>query len=282
MTELGEDPRFTYPNTGEGRARLLTDLNAKLTEVMALAPRWFGTVPTQGMEVRRIPEFREASAAAGYGQAPSVDGTRPGIFWINLRNTETLPSYSLPTLTYHEAAPGHLFQAGIAVGQAGSPILRTVFAGTNAYVEGWALYSERLAVEMGVYEDDAYGNLGRLQDELHRAIRLVVDTGMHAKRWSREEALAYMLENEGYDPSEAEIEIERYAAWPAQALGYKIGMLKILELRARAEAELGDAFDLHAFHDALLLDGGLPLPVLETRVDAWIESTSLSSPRSRE
>jgi uncharacterized protein (DUF885 family) len=270
MTALGEDPRYLYANDDDGRAELLADLNARLDEVMALAPQWFATVPTQGMEVRRIPEFREASAAGGYGQTPSVDGSRPGVFWINLRNTATLPSYSLPTLTFHEAAPGHLFQSGIAVGQAESPILRTMVAGTNAYAEGWALYSERLAVEMGVYEDDPLGDLGRLQDELHRAIRLVVDTGMHAKRWSREEALAYMLDNEGYEPSSAEAEIERYAAWPAQALGYKMGMLKVLELRARAEAELGEAFDLRAFHDVLLLDGGLPMPVLEQRVDAWI------------
>jgi uncharacterized protein (DUF885 family) len=272
MTALGSDPRFAYPNTDEGRARLLADLNARLGEVMALAPQWFATVPTQGMEVRRIPEFREASAASGYGQTPSVDGSRPGVFWINLRDTSTIPSYSLPTLTFHEAAPGHLFQSGIAVGQAESPILRTMMAGTNAYVEGWALYSERLAVEMGVYDDDPYGNLGRLQDELHRAIRLVVDTGMHAKRWSREQALDYMMTGEGYTHLQAEVEIERYAAWPAQALGYTMGMLKILELRARAEAELGDAFDLRAFHDVLLLDGGLPMPVLEERVDAWIEA----------
>jgi uncharacterized protein (DUF885 family) len=270
MTALGKDPRFVYPNTDEGRAELLADLNAKLAHVMEIAPQWFATVPTQGMEIQRIPAFREASAAAGYGQAPAVDGSRPGVFWINLRNTATLPSYTLPTLTYHEAAPGHLFQGGIAVAQTESPILRTMFAGSNAYVEGWALYSERLAVEMGLYEGDPYGDLGRLQDELHRAIRLVVDTGMHALRWSREEALAYMLANEGYDPSEAEIEIERYAAWPAQALGYKIGMLKILELRARAEAELGPTFDVKTFHDVLLLDGGLPLPVLEERVEAWI------------
>jgi uncharacterized protein (DUF885 family) len=224
------------------------------------------------MEVRRIPEFREASAAGGYGQTPSVDGTRPGVFWINLRDPKSLPSFVLPTLTYHEAAPGHLFQGGIAVARTEVPILRTLLAGTNAYAEGWALYAEALAVEMGAYDGDPYGNLGRLQDELHRAIRLVVDTGMHAQRWSREQALAYMLANEGYDPSEAEIEIERYAAWPAQALGYKIGMLKMLELRSRAEAALGDAFDIREFHDVLLIDGGLPLPVLERRVDAFIAS----------
>jgi uncharacterized protein (DUF885 family) len=272
MTALAQDPRVLYPNTDEGRADLVADLNVRIERVMALAPQWFATVPTQAMEVRRIPEFREASSAAAYGQTPSADGTRPGVFWINLRDTASLPSHTLPTLTFHEAAPGHLFQAGVALGRPETPILRTILAGTNAYAEGWALYSERLAVEMGLYEDDPLGDLGRLQDELHRAIRLVVDTGMHAKRWSREQALAYMLANEGYDLSEAEIEIERYAAWPAQALGYKMGMLKMLELRARAEAELGDGFDLRAFHDALLLDGGLPLPVLEERVDAWIDA----------
>ncbi len=182
-----------------------------------------------------------------------------------------MPRYTLATLTYHEGVPGHLFQGGIAVSQAETPILRTMFAGTNAFVEGWALYTERLADEMGLYDDDPYGDLGRLQYELHRAIRLVTDTGMHALGWSREEAIAYMLANEGVEPSEAEVEIERYAAWPAQALGYKMGMLKILELRARAEDALGDDFDIRAFHDALLLDGGLPLPVLEDRVEAWIE-----------
>lgn len=270
MAALGRDPRFAYPNTDAGRAELIADLNGLIDNVMALTPEWFSTVPTQGMEVQRIPEFREASAAAGYGQAPAVDGSRPGVYWINLRNTEAIPSYTLPTLTYHEAAPGHLFQLGIAVSLAEAPLLRTMLAGTNAYVEGWALYSERLAVEMRLYEGDPHGDLGRLQDELHRAIRLVVDTGMHALGWSREEALDYMLANEGYDPSEAEIEIERYAAWPAQALGYKIGMLKILELRERAERVLGPAFDIKAFHDVLLLDGGLPLPVLEERVEAWV------------
>jgi uncharacterized protein (DUF885 family) len=272
MTQLRKDPRFLYPNTDEGRAKLLADLNAKLARVQGLLPTWFATIPGQPVEVRRIPVFSEATAAGGYANFPPVDGSRPGIYWINLRDTATLPSYSLPTLTYHEGVPGHLFQGGIAVTRTNSPIFRTMFAGTNAFVEGWALYSEHLAKEMGLYDDDPWGDLGRLQDELHRAIRLVTDTGMHAMHWSREEALAYMLENEGYEPKEAEAEIERYAAWPAQALGYKMGMLKILELRERAKKALGDKFDIRKFHDAVLLDGGLPLPVLEERVNAWIEA----------
>ncbi len=271
MRALGEEPRFLYPDTDEGKAQLIADLNAQIDAIRPKLPEQFRTIPPQPIEVRRIPEYREASAAGGYASSPSLDGTRPGIYWINLRTTAIWPKWSMPTLTYHEGYPGHLFAGGVARGQADSPLMQRLFASTNAYAEGWALYAEALAEEMGMYAGDPYGDLGRLQAELHRAIRLVTDTGMHALTWSREDALTYMMETEGIPKEDARVEIERYAAWPSQALGYKLGMLKMQALRARAETELGAAFDARGFHDVVLLDGGLPLPVLERKVDAWIE-----------
>lgn len=270
MSALQAEPRFLYPNTDAGKAQLIADLNVQVADVMAKAPEWFATLPPQPVEVRRVPAFSEESAPGGYYDLPSLDGSRPGIYWINLRDTANNPIWGLKTLTYHEAVPGHHFQLSLSLDQADVPLLRKLVAGTNAYVEGWALYSERLAEEMGMYEDDPFGDLGRLQSELFRAVRLVVDTGMHAKGWSREQAIDYMVSTGASERADAVSEIERYAAWPGQALGYKMGMLKILELRAKAKAELGPDFDIREFHDAVLLDGGLPLPVMETRVEAWI------------
>ena len=267
---LQREQRFLYPNTDEGKAQLIADLNAQVVQIQAMAPDWFGTIPPQPVEVRRVPAFSEESAPGGYYDLPSLDGTRPGIYWINLRDTANNPRFSLPTLTAHEAVPGHHYQIALSLDLEETPLLRKWFAITNAYVEGWALYAEVVAKEMGLYDDDPFGDLGRLQSELFRAVRLVVDTGMHARGWSRERAIDYMVDTGAAIRSDAVIEIERYAAWPGQALGYKMGMLKILELRAYAEAELGDAFDIRAFHDAVLLDGGLPLPLLEARVDEWI------------
>jgi len=270
MSELGKEERFYYPNTDEGRAQILADIKKQLDAVNAVAPQWFGTLPKYAVEVRRVPEFSEASAPGGYYDSPALDGSRPGIYWINLRDTAIWPKFAVPTLTYHESVPGHHLQNAIALGQ-DAPLLLSVLY-SNAYGEGWALYCEALAKEMGLYDGDPYGDLGRLQDELHRAIRLVVDTGMHAKRWSREEAIDYMAKTEGAEPSEAESEIERYVVWPGQALGYKIGMLRIEALRKKAEAALGERFDIRAFHDEILRDGAVPLPVLESKIDAYIEA----------
>jgi len=268
MRKLAGEPRFFYPNTEEGKAQILKDIAGQLAAVDALAPKWFGTLPKYAVEVRAVPAFSEASAPGGYYDSPALDGSRPGIYWINLRDTAIWPKYAVPTLTYHEAVPGHHFQNAISLGQDQPLILSVLYS--NAFGEGWALYAEALAAEMGLYDSDPFGNLGRLQDELHRAIRLVVDTGMHAKRWSREQAIDYMATTEGAHPLEVESEIERFAVWPGQALGYKMGMLKIQALRKEAETALGPKFDIRAFHDLVLKDGAVPLPILERTVRAWI------------
>jgi uncharacterized protein (DUF885 family) len=268
MKALAKEKRFFYPNTEQGKQQILKDIAGQLERVNALVPKYFGILPKYAVEVRPVPAFSQDSAPGGYYDSPALDGSRPGIYWINLRDTAIWPKYSVPTLTYHEAVPGHHLQGAISLGQEQPLILSVLYS--NAFGEGWGLYSEALAKEMGLYEGDPFGDLGRLQDEMHRAIRLVVDTGMHAKRWSREQAIKYMSDYEGADPSEVESEIERYVVWPGQALGYKIGMLKIQELRKNAEAELGPKFDIRGFHDVVLKDGAVPLPILEANVKAWV------------
>lgn len=271
MVKMGEEQRFRYPNTAEGKAAILADIKGQLAGVEAVLPQWFGTLPKYEVEVRAVPAFSEETAPGGYYDAPALDGSRPGIYWINLRDTAVWPKFAVPTLTYHEAIPGHHMQTAIALDQ-GLPLVSNVLY-SNASGEGWALYSESLAAEMGLYANNPYGDLGRLGDELHRAIRLVVDTGMHAKKWSREEAIDYMVAHEGTERSEAVSEIERYVVWPGQALGYKIGMLKILDLRREARAALGPEFDIRAFHDRLLQVSNAALPVIESEMRAWIEET---------
>jgi uncharacterized protein (DUF885 family)/ketosteroid isomerase-like protein len=268
MAALGEEERFLYANDAAGKQRLLADLNSQMKEIEALLPQWFGTLPQHPVVVRAIPPQAEGSSTGGYYNPPALDGSRPGIYWINLRDTAIWPSYKLKTLTYHEASPGHHLQVALGMTE-DAPILFSVLF-SNAFGEGWALYAEQLAYEMGLYADDPFGNLGRLQDELWRAIRLVVDTGMHSLRWSREQAIQYLVETSGTHPMEAEAEVERYAVWPGQALGYKVGMLEIQRLRQAAEAALGEHFDIRAFHDQVLEDGGVPLQLLEARVEAWI------------
>jgi uncharacterized protein (DUF885 family) len=269
MSALGEEERFVYPNTEEGKTQLIADLNAQMAEIEPLLPQWFGLLPKAKVVVKRVPVYAEQSATGGFYDAPAMDGSRPGTYWINLRDTAIWPSYSLKTLTYHEANPGHHLQTVIGMEQQ-SPILQTVLY-SNAFGEGWGLYAEALAKEMGLYDDDPYGDLGRLQDELHRAIRLVVDTGMHALKWSRDDAIRYMVETEGAHPSEAESEIDRYVVWPGQALGYKIGMLRIQALRAEAEAAMGKRFDIRRFHDEVLRNDAVPLDVLEAKIERWMQ-----------
>lgn len=271
VEQLSTDERYVYPNTDEGRDELLDDLNDQLAEIEPLLPEWFGTIPPQPVEVRRVPEFSQESAPGGYYNLPAMDGSRPGIYWINLRDTAIWPRWSLKTLTYHEANPGHHFQLALNMANEDTPLLRKLTASTNAFAEGWGLYSELLAEEMGLYEGDPEGDIGRLQSELFRAARLVVDSGMHALGWSREDAIEYFVDSGAVtNRSDAVVEIERYAAWPAQALGYKMGMIQIVEMRERAEQALGEDFDIREFHDLLLLDGGLPLTLLNERVDEWI------------
>lgn len=267
---IGARPDMRYPNSDEGREALLNDLNAQTAEVMAKAPEWFATLPRQEVEVRRIPIYEQDSSPGGYYSSPSLDGERPGIFWINLKDTADWPKHTLKALTYHEAVPGHHFQRSLERA-AGLPLMRNLL-GYSEFAEGWALYAEQVAAEMGMFDNDPLGNLGRLQSELFRAARLVVDTGLHDKQWTREQAIDYMQSVTGSTRATATREIERYAVWPGQATSYKLGMLKINELRDNAAAALGDEFDIKEFHDVVLLTGAMPLPVLERKIDAWIKS----------
>lgn len=266
---IGMRAEMRYANTDEGRSELLGDLNKQVDEIMAKAGDWFGTLPEQPVEVRRIPVYEQDSAPGGYYSSPSLDGSRPGIYWINLKNTADWPKHTLKTLTYHEAVPGHHFQRSLERA-AGLPLIRNMF-GYSEFSEGWALYAEQVAAEMGLYADDPLGDLGRLQSELFRAARLVVDTGLHHKQWNREQAIDYMQGVTGDTRDAVTREIERYAVWPGQATSYKLGMLKINELRQRAEDALGPDFDIREFHDEILLTGTMPLPVLERKIDAWIK-----------
>lgn len=269
MRALGGRSDNLFPNTDEGREALLALLREQVAAINEIAPDWFARLPDQEVEVRRIPAYEQDSSPGGYYSGPSLDGSRPGIYWINLKSTADNPIHSLKTLTYHEAVPGHHFQISLAQ-SADAPLIAKMLS-YSEYAEGWALYAEKLAKEMGMYEDDPEGDLGRLQAELFRAARLVVDTGLHAKRWSREEAIDYMAGVTGETRESVTREIERYAAVPGQANAYKLGMLKMEELRARAEDALGEAFDIRAFHDAVLDTGAAPLEVLDARVNRWIE-----------
>ncbi len=270
MVALNEESRFLYPDSDEGRAQIISDINGYISDITTKMAPVFKTTPSYQVEVRAYPvEIQDGSPGGEYSSS-SVDGSKPGIYWINLRDMKANPKFGLKTLSYHEANPGHHWQIALNMDQAELPFLRRI-APYNAYTEGWALYSEKVAQELGMYENDPFGNLGRLQAEMFRAVRLVVDTGLHHKRWTREQAISYMAEQTGSAKSDVIVEIERYMAWPGQALGYKLGMLKILSLRAHAEKTLTDKFDLSAFHDVVLLGGAVPMTVLERNVNQWID-----------
>jgi len=269
MVALAEEPQFLFSDSDEGRQALLDFLNQEIKTVMDKAPQLFATMPKVGVMVKRIPQVIEAGSPGGYYLPPALDGSREGEFAINLRDMSEVPKFSLKTLTYHEAVPGHHFQIALNMEQTEIGLMRQN-APFNAYVEGWALYSELVAMEMGMYDDDEWGNLGRLQAELYRAVRLVVDTGLHHKRWTRQEAIDYFHNATGTGLSDVTSEIERYMAWPGQALGYKLGMLKFVELRQKARDELGTKFDAKAFHDLILLKGARPMALVESDIDAWI------------
>jgi uncharacterized protein (DUF885 family) len=273
MQQLNLEERFVYPNTVAGKAELIADASAQIDAIKAVLPEWFATMPKYPVEVKAVPEYSQDSAPTGYYNPPAKDGSRPGVYWINVRDTAVHPRFALPTLTYHEALPGHHLHFATAVEQDVPPLLPAIWS--NAAGEGWALYAELLAAEMGMYEGDPYGDLGRLQAELHRAVRLVVDTGMHAKKWSREQAIEYMVDVEGVEEGTAVSEVERYAVWPGQALGYKLGMLKILELREEARQQLGDRFDIREFNDTVLHVASTPLPFIETTIREWIRQADL-------
>ena len=269
MTALGNEPRFLYTNTEAGRAECLADFQKIIDQAGAGLAAVFSRVPASKVEVRRVPEFKEKTSPKAYYDPAPLDGSRPATFWVNLRDVGEIKKFSMRTLAYHEAIPGHHFQISIARELKDVSMVQRVLPFT-AYVEGWALYAERLAKELG-YENDPFDDLGRLRDEQFRAVRLVVDTGLHYKRWSREQAIAYMIDKTGMPEADVVAEIERYLVMPGQALAYKTGMLKILELRTRAQTALAERFDLKQFHDQVLLAGALPLDVLEARVDRWIE-----------
>ena len=271
IAALGRDPAQLYPNTDAGKEQLLADLNAQMADMAKRLPQYFGRIPASSVEIRRVPVFIEAGAPGGYYNSPALDGSRPGAYYINLRDTAEWPRMQLPTLTYHEASPGHHHQIALQQEQADRPLLMKVL-GFSAYSEGWALYSEQLADEMGVYADNPIGQIGYLQSLLFRATRLVADSGLHHKRWSREQTIRYMVETLGDSETAVTTEVERYCVWPGQASSYKVGHNKWVELRSRAQAALGDRFDIRAFHDAGMNAGGVPLTVLDKVMSDWIAS----------
>jgi len=271
MQALRTDPRFLLPNTAEGRDQLLARYREILDDMASRMPEYFKIIPPGELAVERVPESAEKGSAGAYYNPAAMDGSRPGTFYANLRDTSEMPTWGMKTLSYHEGIPGHHFQIATARELKGLPFIRQQPIYT-AYAEGWALYAERLAAEIGLYQDDPFGDLGRLQAEMFRAVRLVVDTGLHAKGWTREQAIEYMVSTTGMGESEVTSEVERYMALPGQALAYKVGQLKILELRDKARAALGPKFDLKDFHAVVLENGAVPLTVLERLVDEWIEA----------
>ncbi|MFM7785624.1 MAG: DUF885 domain-containing protein, partial [Gammaproteobacteria bacterium] len=268
--QLAGDPAHLFPNNDEGRQQMLDYLVELNGKVMSRAGEFFIMLPPQPLEIVRVPEYSQDSSAGGYYSSPALDGSRPGRFYINQKNTADNPRWSLPTLLYHEAAPGHHFQISASQLIEDVPLLRKMSPFT-AFTEGWGLYAERIAAEdMKLYAEDPLGDLGRLNDEIFRAVRLVVDTGMHHKRWSREQAIEYMLAHTSNSEDDVVREIERYVVWPGQATAYKTGQLKIIALRQRAESALGERFDLRAFHELVQMNGAMPLDILERTVDEWI------------
>ncbi|MEN5147124.1 DUF885 domain-containing protein [Brevundimonas diminuta] len=265
---LKTDPQFQYPNTPEGKETYLTDARAFVAQVMEIAPQWFSDLPKAALEVRAVEPFREATASIAFYNSPSADGTRPGIYYVNLSDMTQVLKPQIEGISYHEGAPGHHFQIAYAQEIDGLPSFRR-FGGYGAYAEGWGLYAERLGKEMGFYQDP-YSDFGRLSTELWRAVRLVTDTGLHAKRWSREQAMDYFRHNSLLSERDIQKEVERYITNPGQATSYKIGELKIEELREKARQTLGDRFDIKDFHAVVLGNGSVPLDVLEDQVNAWL------------
>jgi uncharacterized protein (DUF885 family) len=270
FTFVKTDPQFYYPNTDAGRQSYIDDSTAYINSIRTQLPEYFGILPKAGLVVKRVEAFREQDGAPQHYSSSSPDGSRPGVYYAHLSDMKSMPKVEMESVAYHEAIPGHHMQIAIAQELTGVPMFRTQ-AGFTAYQEGWGLYAERLAKEMGAYQDP-YSDLGRLSAEIWRAIRLVVDTGIHSKGWSEEQAINYFLDNSPIAEGQVRAEVKRYIVWPGQATGYKIGMLKILELREQAQSALGNKFDIRTFHDKVLGGGAVPLPVLETIIDSWIAS----------
>ena len=272
MNDLNENPDFLYADTPDRKEIVVADYNQMVKEAEEDVRPYFARFPKSPVEVRAIPEYSEQTAAGGYYQAPALDGSRPGVFYANLYDIKQTPTFGMRTLTFHEAVPGHHFQIALNQENEDLTMYRKMGYRTSAFTEGWALYSEQLAVEVGMTKN-LYDELGVLQSEMFRANRLVVDTGMHFKRWTREEAMAYMKKTTGMSDTEVRVEIERYIVWPGQATSYKMGMLKILELRKKAKDALGEKFDIREFHTVVLDQGIVPLFILEDIIDEWIATS---------
>jgi uncharacterized protein (DUF885 family) len=266
MTALAADPKYQFAEGDPGRAEIMAFIQEQLEWIKAQMPRAFNTLVDPNMEVKRLPPEEEPGAPGAYGGAGSLDGTIPGRFWINLHTTSLHSKYSLADLTFHEAIPGHIWQGEYAHNQ---PLIRAMLS-FNAYSEGWALYAEQLADELGAYENDPVGRLGYLQSLAFRACRLVVDTGLHAKSWSREQGVQFFVEENGSNPLEVASEVDRYCSWPGQACGYKVGHTEINRLRQLAQSQMGPAYDFRAFNDTLVTGGNVPLDVLRSNVEAYI------------
>ncbi|MEQ1618840.1 MAG: DUF885 family protein [Terricaulis sp.] len=266
---LSRRPDQLYPKTDAGRAQILADLNAQTHIIEAMMPRAFNTLARAQLEIRRVPPTTEAGAPGGYYQRAAIDGSRPGAYYINLRDPHEWPRFTLPTLNYHEGVPGHHWQISIQQESGSIPFIRSALLGFSAFSEGWGLYAEQLADELGAYADKPLGRLGYLQSASFRASRLVVDTGIHHKRWSREQAIQSMLAATGDQESSIATEVERYCVWPGQACSYMVGRQAINRMRRQATAALGARFELKSFHDMLLANGAVPLSVLERLTADW-------------
>jgi uncharacterized protein (DUF885 family) len=268
------NPENYYPDTDEGRAEYLSEATALIDGIYAIAGNYFNVLPKAPLEVRRVEPWREQGSSTAFYNRPAPDGSRPGIYYVNLADMNAVQKHIMNSLAYHEGAPGHHFQLAIQQELEGVPEFRK-YDGYSAYWEGWALYTERLAYEAGLYEGLPMRNFGRLSEEMKRAVRLVVDTGMHSKKWSREESIAYMTANTPMAPADIERQIERYFVVPGQALSYKVGMETILELRERAQAALGEDFDIREYHDVVLKNGAMPMEILAQVVDSYIASKAV-------
>ena len=271
MNSLNEDSNFLYSDTPDRKERVVADYNSIVEETWNISELYFHNMPKSKVEVRAVPEYSEQNQAGGYYMSPALDGSRPGVFYANLYDIKQTPTYSMRTLAFHEAIPGHHLQVALNLENKNLSLYRRFGYGTSAFSEGWALYSEILALEAGLAEDP-YDELGVLQSELFRAVRLVVDTGMHYKRWTREEAMAYMKDVTGMSDTEVRVEIERYIVWPGQACSYKVGMLKILELREKAKEKLGEDFNIKDFHSVVLEQGQPPLFIVEDLVNLMLNN----------
>tara|TARA_B100000029_G_scaffold485535_1_gene538956 strand:+ start:94 stop:1905 length:1812 start_codon:yes stop_codon:yes gene_type:complete len=271
LIQLNESDRFLFPDTQESREEIINIYNDIIIESSKIMSSYFHRLPKADVIVKPVPSYSEESAAGGYYRGPSMDGTRPGIFYANLYDIKATPKFGMKTLAFHEAIPGHHFQIALNLENKELGFYRRFGVNATAYTEGWALYAEQLAVEIGLSEDP-FDKIGFLQSELFRAVRLVVDTGIHHKKWTREEAITYMFEKTGKAMSSVVAEIERYISWPGQACSYKIGMIKILELRQKAKELLGEDFEIKNFHDFIIENGEIPLTILEDNFKKWIET----------